>query len=87
MKKYGILLIGCGYIGCEHLKDIYYRPEFEIVAVVDKSEERAALAAKKYNALSYGKDYKPFLSDKRIQIVIIATYPDTHLKIAKEWIC
>ena len=84
MKKYGILLIGCGYIGCEHLKDIYYRPEFEIVAVVDKSEERAALAAKKYNALSYGKDYKPFLSDKRIQIVIIATYPDTHLKIAKE---
>ena len=84
MKKYGILLIGCGYIGCEHLKDIYYRPEFEIVAVVDKSEERAALADKKYNALSYGKDYKPFLSDKRIQIVIIATYPDTHLKIAKE---
>ena len=84
MKKYGILLIGCGYIGCEHLKDIYYRPEFEIVAVVDKSEERAALAAKKYNALSYGKDYKPFLSDKQIQIVIIATYPDTHLKIAKE---
>lgn len=84
MKKYGILLIGCGYIGCEHLKDIYYRPEFEIVAVVDKSEERAALAAKKYNAFSYGKDYKPFLSDKRIQIVIIATYPDTHLKIAKE---
>ena len=84
MKKYGILLIGCGYIGCEHLKDIYYRPEFEIVAVVDKSEERAALAAKKYNALSYGKDYKPFLSDKRIQIVIIATYPDTHLEIAKE---
>lgn len=84
MKKYGILLIGCGYIGCEHLKDIYYRPEFEIVAVVDKSEKRAALAAKKYNALSYGKDYKPFLSDKRIQIVIIATYPDTHLKIAQE---
>ena len=84
MKKYGILLIGCGYIGCEHLKDIYCRPEFEIVAVVDKSEERAALAAKKYNALSYGKDYKPFLSDKQIQIVIIATYPDTHLKIAKE---
>ena len=84
MKKYGILLIGCGYIGCEHLKDIYFRPEFEIVAVVDKSAERAALAAKKYNALSYGKDYKPFLSDKRIQIVIIATYPDTHLEIAKE---
>ena len=86
MKKYGILLIGCGYIGCEHLADIYYRPEFEIIAVADKAEERATLAAKKYGALGYGTDYRSFLEDERIQIAIIATYPDTHLEIAKECI-
>lgn len=84
MKKYGILLIGCGFIGCEHLADIYYRPEFEIIAVADKSEDRARLAAKKYGALMFGTDYRDFLDDKRIQIAIIATYPDTHLEIAKE---
>ena len=45
MKKYGILLIGCGFIGCEHLADIYYRPEFEIIAVADKAEAAVAPAA------------------------------------------
>lgn len=84
MRKYGILLIGCGFIGCEHLADIYYRPEFEIIAVADKLEERAKLAAKKYGAFMFGTDYRVFLDDKRIQIAIIATYPDTHLEIAKE---
>lgn len=84
MKKYGILLIGCGYIGCEHLDDIYYHNEFEIIAVVDKAEDRAALAARKYGALDYGTDYRAYLDDMRIQIVIIATYPDTHLEIARE---
>ena len=84
MRKYGILLVGCGYIGCEHLADIYYRPEFEIIAVADIVEERARLAAKKYGALMFGTDYRDFLDDNRIQIAIIATYPDTHLEIAKE---
>ena len=43
MKKYGILLIGCGYIGCEHLKDIYYRPEFEMVGKVPENGLEAEL--------------------------------------------
>lgn len=84
MKKYGILLIGCGYIGCEHLSDIYFRPETEIVAVADKSLERAQTTAKKYGALEYGTDYRQFLDDERIDIAIVATYPSTHLSITKE---
>lgn len=84
MKKYGILLIGCGYIGCEHLTDIYFRPEIEIIAVVDKSIERAEITAKKFGAKSFGTDYRLYLDDARIEIVIVATYPDTHFGITKE---
>ena len=84
MKKYGILVIGCGHIGSQHLENIYYRDNIQIVAVVDSSEDNARLAAKKYGALDYGTDYHRFLSDDRVDIVIVATYTSTHLTILKE---
>lgn len=45
MKTYGVLLIGCGHIGMQHLQDIYYRENIRLEAVVDKEPERAAQAA------------------------------------------
>ena len=30
MKTYGVLVIGCGHIGMEHLLDIYYRNNVRI---------------------------------------------------------
>lgn len=35
-KIYGVVLIGCGYIGEEHLSDIYYQENVRVVAVVDR---------------------------------------------------
>ncbi|MBE6671060.1 MAG: Gfo/Idh/MocA family oxidoreductase [Ruminococcaceae bacterium] len=84
MKKYGIMVIGCGHIGCQHLKNIYYRDNIQIVATIDTNEENAKLAARKYGSLEYGTDYKKYLTDDRIDIVIIATYTSTHLEILKE---
>lgn len=84
MKKYGILVIGCGHIGSQHLENIYYRDNIQIVAVVDTNEENAKLAARKYGALEYDTDYHRFLTDSRVDIVIIATYTSTHLTILKE---
>jgi glycosyltransferase involved in cell wall biosynthesis len=46
LKKYGILVIGCGHIGTQHLENIYYRDNIQIVAVVDSSEENAKYYAK-----------------------------------------
>ena len=83
MKTYGILLIGCGHIGMEHLLDIYYRDNVQIVAVVDADENRARSAAKRCGS-AWGTDYRPFLQDPRVEIVIIATYTDTHLPILKD---
>lgn len=83
MKKYGILVIGCGHIGCQHLADIYYRENISIVAVIDVRLEAAKKAARMYNAQNYGTDFRPYLSDSRVDIVIIATYTSTHLAILK----
>lgn len=47
MRTYGILLIGCGHIGMQHLEDIYYRPNVRIEGVVDQDPARAQEAARR----------------------------------------
>lgn len=85
-KVYGIMLIGCGHIGGDHMDDIYWRDNIRVVAVVDTDEAQAKLFARKYNAEHYGTDYRDFLSLPEIDIVIIATYVNTHLSILKDCI-
>lgn len=84
MKTYGIAVIGCGHIGCQHLENIYYRDNVRIIGVADVNEANARLAARKYGALKYTTDYHELLSDPDVDIVIIATYTSTHLPILKE---
>ena len=83
-RVYGVMLIGCGHIGEEHIADIYYRDNIRIEAVVDQQPERAALFARKYGARHCGTDYRPFLESAAVDIVIIATYADTHLPILQD---
>lgn len=83
-KQYGVVLVGCGYIGQEHLSDIYYQENVRIVAIVDTDLERAGIAARKYGAPEYGSDYRRYLTRQDVDIVIIATYVDTHLSIMRE---
>lgn len=83
MKKYGVMVIGCGHIGCEHLADIYYRDNIRICAVVDTDEKAAETAARKYGAEAFGTDYNTFISNEDIDIVIAATYVHSHFEIVK----
>lgn len=83
-RRYGVVLIGCGYIGEEHLAEIYYRDNVRVVATVDMDPERARLMARKYGASEFGTDYREFLCRKDVDIVIIATYVDSHLSIMKD---
>lgn len=83
-KIYGVVLVGCGYIGEEHLADIYFRDNVHMVSVVDLNLERAKLMARKYGAQEYGVDYRVYLERVDVDIVIIATYVDTHLSIMKD---
>ncbi|MBE5816685.1 MAG: Gfo/Idh/MocA family oxidoreductase, partial [Clostridiales bacterium] len=84
MKKYSVLLIGCGHIGMEHLLDIYYRDDINIYAVVDIDESLAKKAAARCNAQRWGTDYRKFIRDDNIDIIIIATFSSTHLTILKD---
>ena len=81
MKTYGVMLIGCGHIGQEHIQDIYFRDEFRIEAVVDHDMDRVKEFMRRYNAKDGGTDYRPFLQNSSIDIVIIATYASSHLSI------
>ncbi|MDD2362521.1 MAG: Gfo/Idh/MocA family oxidoreductase [Oscillospiraceae bacterium] len=83
-KRYGVVLIGCGHIGEQHLEDIYFRETIKIVATVDNDEERARLFAAKYGADHYGTEYIPYLTLAETDIVIIATYADSHLSIMED---
>ena len=85
-KIYNILLIGCGHMAAAHLDDIYYRENIRIAAVVDIDEDKAKLFCRKYGAASYSTDYKQYLNDEEVDIVIVATYPSSHLQILKECI-
>lgn len=81
MKKYGVVLIGCGHIGQQHLEDIYYRENISIVGVVDTVESHAALFAAKYGAQHYSTDYRELVALPETDIVIIATWVRTHYEI------
>ena len=88
-KRYGVMLIGCGHIGQQHIEDIYYRDNIKVVACVDFNEAVARQFASRYGGewdAKYGTDYKPFLSDPELDIVIIATYAETHLPIMRDCI-
>ena len=84
MKKYGIVLIGAGHIGIEHLLDIYYRDDVRIVAVVDHDSERARVAALRAGCSEWGTDYRDFITRDDVDIVIVATYTSSHLEILKD---
>lgn len=83
-RIYGVVLVGCGYIGEEHLADIYYRDEVRLIAVVDTDVERARTMARKYSAIEYSTDYTSYLKRSDVDIVIVATYVDSHLSIMRD---
>jgi len=85
-KIYNIVLIGCGHMAAAHLDDIYYRENINITGVVDLEEDKAKFFCRKYGAKSYSVDYKEYLENPEVDIVIISTYPSSHLQILKDCI-
>ena len=83
MKTYNVVLVGCGYIGEQHLADIYYRENINVLAVVDLDESLAKFFARKYGAQYYGTNYKEFVERDDVDIVIVATNVDTHYTVTE----
>ena len=83
MKVYNVALIGCGHIGEVHLEHIYFKENIVISCVCDKDEEKAKLFARRFGAKSISTDAKECISREDVDIVIIATYPSSHLELLK----
>lgn len=81
---YNIVLIGCGHMGAVHLDDIYMMDNVCVYGVVDINKKRAETFAKKYGAVSFDTSYERYMQDEKTDIVICATYPETHLEILKQ---
>lgn len=83
-KQYGVALIGCGQMGAVHLENIYYKDNVNVRCVCDKNEESAKNFMKRYNADYITTDIDRCLEDEKVDIVICATYPSTHLEIVQK---
>ncbi len=83
MKRYNVVLIGCGHMGEVHLEHIYYKDYINISCVCDKNEERAQEFSKRFRADSISTDAEECISRPETDIVIIATYPSNHLELLK----
>ena len=83
MKVYNVVLIGCGHMGEVHLEHIYFKEDICISCVCDKNEERARNFQRRFGAQSISNDAEECISREETDIVIIATYPSTHLELLK----
>lgn len=83
MKKYGAAVIGCGYMGSLHLNALAHNERVRLIGVVDWNKEKAAQVAGKYGAECWSTDYRTLIERDDVDVVIIATYPSSHLEIAK----
>ena len=81
MKTYNVALIGCGQMGQVHLEHIYYKENVCVSCVCDMDEARAKEFQRRFGAKSISTDAEDCISRSDVDIVIIATYPSTHLKL------
>lgn len=82
MGKYGVVVVGCGVMGAEHLGVIKQNAQCDLMGVVDRKQDRASEYAEIYGAPSSSDDISEFLARKDVDIVVITTRPSSHSEIA-----
>lgn len=82
MKTFGIVIVGCGYMGTAHLEAVCGHERARVIGVVDTDEARAKETAHRFGVRRWHTDYRAFARRRDVDAVIIATYPSTHLEIA-----
>lgn len=83
MKTYNVAVIGCGQMGKVHIEHIYYKENVNLVCACDKIVENAQEFVTKYGAKSVETDAEKCISRDDVDVVIIATYPSSHLELLK----
>lgn len=83
MDKYGVGIVGAGWVAGEHIRAFTSSPHTEVVALCGRNEARAkALAVERGVRCDIYTDYHAMLAREDIQIIAIATPPDGHCEQA-----
>lgn len=82
MKPTRIAIIGTGGISQQHMQAYENNADAEIYAICDVNGDRAAQAAKKYNARKVYTSYREVLEDAEVDAVSICTWNNTHAEIS-----
>ena len=68
-------------MGAVHLEHIYFKDNICVSCVCDTDESRAKEFAKRFGAKNISTNAEECIAQKEIDIVIIATYPSSHLAL------
>ncbi len=82
--KLKIAVIGLGYWGPNYVRNFITHNKTEVVWACDLSKQLLKKIGKNYPHLKLTTDYQKILDDNKINLVAIATPPETHYKIAKD---
>jgi len=83
MKEFKIILVGCGGMSQEWVKNAISREDCEIVGLVDIFEENAKKIAEQYGlACPIFSDINDAIQNTEANLVFDVTIPDSHYKVA-----
>lgn len=79
MEKFGVGIIGAGWVAGEYVRAFSVNPHTEVVALCSRNEARTkALAVEKGIRCKIHTDYERVIAQEDVKIVVIATPPDCH---------
>ena len=85
MNTIKVILVGYGYWGPNLARNVLLNPSYELVGVVETDAERRKKAQETLRVKCY-ESFTELSEKESIDLVIIATRPASHLKIAKHFI-
>lgn len=79
MAKYGVGIIGAGWVAGEHIRAFRDHPDTEVVAIAARDKDRAAAcaAAQGVHCAALGS-WEEVIARGDVQIIVIASPPDAH---------
>lgn len=84
MTRLGVAVLGCGFQGTIHARNVADSPRADLVACVDIDKERAVRLAETAGAGLASDRLSDVLEAREVDVVVIATTTDTHHGLAIE---
>ena len=81
MKKYGVMIVGTGWVSGEHIRAFEMTGTAQVTAIVSRSKEKGEAKVREYGLegrCTVYTDYAQGLKDPNVDIVVICTPNDMH---------